>query len=408
MSDGRAVMTQGEGGRLRGRLALALVAGVAIGGCSSSRLDGAPSTAIPPTTTPPTPTTTPPTSPTTMTTASPPFATELRFVNDTGAPLYLFKGCAGVDFGVSSAASGFRDQLGPKYACACECEDAACSAPVSCGQCPASVAVTVSPGELLAVPWNGIVTSNGEKMRANSLGTFGCVHSTALAAGAYRVAVRVFDDADSGAARIGGRVVTRDFALPATGGALEVPLGATAADVCDPSPGTPAPACTGAEAHDVPCSLGAPLAFAWEGGLSLFYDSSGLTPPSAYQRQRSSTDPNHPAMTCAAAVPRCTRDSRAVTTSDVARVVNEASVAGAFAAGTPVYGYDERNNDGGVLVLRRADGTAVAIGSSCGNCTGIERPLTPGMIAVVPVLRALDMQMMDTPACVAFRIGPVF
>jgi hypothetical protein len=269
------------------------------------------------------------------------------------------------------------------------------------------VAVTVSPGNFLAVPWDGIVTTNDEKTRAGSLGTFWCVHSTALAAGAYRVAVRVFDDADSGAARIGGRVVTRDFDLPAAGGVLDVPLAATAADVCDPTPGAPAPACTGGEAHDAPCSLGAPLAFAWEGGLSFFYDSSGLTPPSAYQRQRTAMDPSK-AMSCAAAVPRCARDSRVVTSSDVARVLDEPTVAGAFAAPTPVYGYDERNNDGGVLVLRRADGTSLAIGSACDNCTGIQRPLTPGMIAVVPVLQALDTQMMDTPACVAFRLQQPF
>jgi len=57
-----------------------------------------------------------------------------------------------------------------------------------------------------------------------------------------------------------------------------------------------------------------------------------------------------------------------------------------------------------VLVLRRPDGTSLAIGSSCDGCTAIQRPLTPGMLAVVPVLQALDTQMMDTPACVAFRL----
>ena len=111
-----------------------------------------------------------------------------------------------------------------------------------------------------------------------------------------------------------------------------------------------------------------------------------------------------PDLNCATAIPRCARDSRVVTTADVARVLTDPGVVSAYAAGlTPVYGYDFRANDGAVLVLRRPDGTSLAIG---GECDGCARPLTPALRAVPPVLSLLEQQMFATPACAAF--GPAY
>ena len=74
-------------------------------------------------------------------------------------------------------------------------------------------------------------------------------------------------------------------------------------------------------------------------------------------------------------------------------------------AGTPVYGYDDRNNDGQVLVLRRLNATSLAIGSACSGTCSVARPLTPALNAIGPVLRTFEQQMMNTTACAAFRTG---
>ena len=185
----------------------------------------------------------------------------------------------------------------------------------------------------------------------------------------------MFDDQTAAATAIGGRTVTRDFELPSAGNVVDVPLAATALDRCDPTPDAAAPICTGTEARDVPCSLGEPLTFAQEGGLSFYYDSSQLAPPAAYARRRVFTVEPMPDLNCSAAIPRCARDSRVVTTADVARVLTDPGVVSAYAAGlTPVYGYDFRANDGAVLVLRRPDGTSLAMGGDCTGALARSRP----------------------------------
>ena len=225
-----------------------------------------------------------------------------------------------------------------------------------------------------------------EKARPGGGASFTCLRSHALPAGAYRVSIRVFDDAASAAGNVGGRIVTRDFSLPASGGVVDVPLAVNAVDTCDATPSASAPACTGLEAHDVPCSLAEPLAFAWEGGLSFYGEASQLTPPATYGRRRTYYMGTMPDLTCATAIPRCTRDSRVVTTSDIARAINEPTVLAAYATTTPVYGYDYRANDGQILILRRPDGTSLGIGSTCNGCspTAVANPLTPALSVSAP------------------------
>jgi hypothetical protein len=336
----------------------------------------------------------------------PPFPTEFRFRNDTAAPLFINRGraCSGIDYGVSSCASGFRDRLGPEYHCACSCDEASCTGPNLCGACGDPVGVPVPAGDSVAVPWDGVQITNDEKLRPNGAAPFTCVRYHPLPAGRYRVAIRVYDDQMAAAAAVGGRTVTRDFELPSAGNAVDVPLAATALDRCDPTPDAVAPICTGTEARDMPCSLAERLAFAFEGGLSFSYDSSALAPPVTYARRRVFTFEPKPDLNCSAAIPRCARDSRVVTTADVARVLTDPGVVAAYAGGvTPVYGYDFRNNDGAVLILRRPDGTSLAIG---GECDGCARPLTPALKAVGPVFSLLEQQMFATPACSAF--GPAY
>jgi hypothetical protein len=261
----------------------------------------------------------------------------------------------------------------------------------------------VGPRGATVVDWDGQLITDDVKPRAGTSGTFACFRSRALPAGSYRVAIRVFDDEASAVANVGGRLVTRDFDLPTANNAVDVPLSVNPLDNCDPEPNAAAPPCTGAEAHDVRCSLVSPLSFAWEGGLALWGDSSQLTPQNAYDRVRDFyQDTTRPDMTCTAAVPRCSRDSRVVTASDVTRVVNEPSVVAAFGAGPPVYGYDDRANDGTVLILRRPDGRGVVIGSPCAGCF-VANPVTPALLAINPVLRGLEQQMLSTDGCAGFR-----
>jgi hypothetical protein len=132
--------------------------------------------------------------------------------------------------------------------------------------------------------------------------------------------------------------------------------------------------------------------------------SSELAPPVTFARRRVFNSNPMPDLNCSTAIPRCARDSRVVTTADVARVLADPGVVSAYARGvTPVYGYDHRANDGAVLVLRRPDGTSLAIG---GECDGCARPLTPALEAVPPVFSLLEQQMFATPACSAF--GPAY
>jgi hypothetical protein len=338
-------------------------------------------------------------------TPPPPFATALDFRNDTDAPVFVHKGCSGVDFGVSSGAGDFRDRLGPTYHCGCYCDESSCTSPPLCGACPESEGVRLPGGETLTMNWDGLQLTDEEKARPGGGASFTCLRSHALPAGAYRVSIRVFDDAASAAGNVGGRIVTRDFSLPASGGVVDVPLAVNAVDTCDATPSASAPACTGLEAHDVPCSLAEPLAFAWEGGLSFYGEASQLTPPATYGRRRTYYMGTMPDLTCATAIPRCTRDSRVVTTSDIARAINEPTVLAAYATTTPVYGYDYRANDGQILILRRPDGTSLGIGSTCNGCspTAVANPLTPALSAVGAVLGAFDRQMLNTTGCVALR-----
>ena len=113
-------------------------------------------------------------------------------------------------------------------------------------------------------------------------------------------------------------------------------------------------------------------------------------------------------MTCMTVVPRCTRDSRVVTTADITRVVNDPNVLAAYGAGTPVYGDDARVYDGAVLILRRPNGTSLAIGSMCSAPCSVTNPLTPALSAAGLVLRDLDQQMLNTTACAAFRSAGSF
>jgi hypothetical protein len=323
---------------------------------------------------------------------SPPYPTQFKFRNDGTAPLYLHEGCVGVDYGISSCASGFRDSLGPAFHCGCDCESTTCTHGLSCGACPAPVGGVVAPGASVDVSWDAIARSDEQRTG------YVCVHSQPASPGRHRVAVRVYDDEASARDGIGGRLVTQDFELPAAGGVVEVAIATVASDACTAAPTAATPACTGGEAHDQPCRLTLSMNYASEGGLGPYYDASALAPPNAFTLMRTYNNSTLSAQTCAAALPICSRDARDVTTGDVTRVLSVPSVVAAFATPTAVFGYDSRPVDGRILVLRSPDGKSLGIGDN--------RPDTPVPQALLDVRTAfnqLDVQMRATPACAALN-----
>jgi len=319
---------------------------------------------------------------------SPPYPTEIRFKNDSGAPVYVYQGCLPVDFGVSSCTSGFRDGLGPTYTCACGCEMASCTGGLACGQCAPLSGTKIDAGQSLSYAWSAYATSTEDR------GTYTCVNSRALPAGRYRIAIRVFDDATSAGSKQGGRLVTQDFQLPTAAGVLEVPVGTVQSDPCGAAPTAATPPCTGAEAHDQACALPFTMAYGADGGRGISLDSVLLMPPAAYTLTRTFSDSAKPTAQCTAALPICSRDARVVTAADVTRVLTQPTVAAAFGADTPVVGYDSRPTDGRILLLHRPDGESLGIGDSA------QGKVVPAELAdVKTVLGLLDTQMASVPGC---------
>jgi hypothetical protein len=327
-------------------------------------------------------------------TAKAPFPTEFRFRNTGTAPLFVSIGCLGVEYGLSSCASGFRDQLAPGFACGgCPCGDTGCKAPdVQCGPCMGPAAQLVAPGESAAVPWIG-VSSRTENLAGRT-----CVRTRTAPAGRYRVAIRIYATADAAARSAGGQIVTGDFQLPADQGVVDVPL--VADQSCDATPDGDAPTCTGAQAHDMACALPQPFDFANEGGLAQAHDSASVAPPAVYTRTRTFVDPAMPARTCAAPIPRCSRDARVVTTGDLTAALNAPGVQASFTKELSVFGYDSRNNDGGILILRRPDGTVLGIGEDCSlTVTGCNKPIPLPLAQLSSTIGQFDQQMRLTPEC---------
>jgi hypothetical protein len=319
---------------------------------------------------------------------APPYPTEIHFRNDSGAPIYVHQGCIGIDFGVSSCASGYHDFLEPVFHCACACEQTSCTGGLACGACPQPVGTAIAPGHFATVAWNAIAVTEENR------GSYSCVRSTALSAGRYRIAMRVYDDATSAMNMVGGREVTQDFSLPTTTGVLEVPLGTVQADPCAAPSTTATPVCTGGEAHDQACRLASSMRYGAEGGLGVSSDVSAIAPPATYTLTRTFSTPASPDQQCTAALPLCSRDAHVVTTGDLTRVLTTPTVTAAFGTDTPVFGVDSRPYDGRILVLHRPDGASLGIGDA-----GPTSPVPAPIADVKILLGRLDAQMASDPAC---------
>jgi hypothetical protein len=322
---------------------------------------------------------------------APPYPTEIRFRNDGATPLYLHTGCIGLEYGISSCASGYRDFLEPKSYCACACENTTCTSNLSCGACPAPTGAPVAAGTFTKVTWDAIEVTDEDR------GTYTCVRSRPVSPGRHRIAIRVYDDADSARDMRGGRIVTQDFDLPVAGGVLQVPIATVQPDPCAGPAAAGAPACTGAEARETACTLPLSMTYGADGGLVYRTRSSAIAPPATYTlTQKFPSSTTMPDQQCVAALPLCARDARVVTTSDLTRALANPVVTGAFGANMPVFGYDPRPVDGTILVLRRPDGQTVGIGNSRPGAV-----VPPELLEAQKILWRLDEQMIADPACAA-------
>ncbi|HEX4404012.1 MAG TPA: hypothetical protein VH560_04240 [Polyangia bacterium] len=320
-----------------------------------------------------------------------PYAVQFQLHDDGDTPAFLLDSCA-ITFGVSSCAGGFRDHLNDFAFCACSCEHPQCGN--ECGGCAPDAATEIAPGTSTMLPWSGISTT------IEPISTGGeCVSGGNVPAGRYRFSITVYDSAADALARTGPRVVSQDFSLPAPNGVVDVVLAPSADDVCDPTPDVPVASCTGAEAHDVPCSLATGLSFAYVGGLSAFDDGDAIAPPNAFTLTRTYADRTKTPLTCAPKIPRCSRDARVVTTGDVTRALALPGVKSSFGPSTPVFGTDARESDGSIMIVTAPDGTSVGLGGPCPSCA---RPTTAGLNALRATLGTLSEQQRADVSCAAF------
>jgi hypothetical protein len=325
------------------------------------------------------------------TTESPPFGVTFRF-RAGDVPAYVHTdGCTGQEWGVSSCASGFTEQLGPIFgACGlCECGASSCQVG-SCGQCYPDKGVAIAPGTSFDAPWTGESDELGKRSDGQA-----CESMKALPAAKYRVAIRAYDNASDAEARIGGWIATRDFDLPAPGGVVDVPLGGPGPESCEPPAGTALAACTGREARDVACDLGTTYRFERDGGeLSLWFERFSLDPPALFTGTRTSNDaPGGSPETCAVQIPRCSADARVITTADLTRALAAPSVASAFGATMSFLG-----SMGGMstyLVIQRGDGNSLGIGGECAATDTLCRPLTDELRAVSTILGQLESDLVN-------------
>jgi hypothetical protein len=159
-----------------------------------------------------------------------PFTVQFQFRDDGTGRLFLSsKGCAGLDFQVSSCASGFSDALNtPTFCGDCDC-GSTCDHNIECGGCASPGPVAIDPGQSSSFNWDA------ELNVTEVNGGVSCIRTTDLSSGRYRISVPVYASAADASTGIGGRVVTRDFDLPATGDVVDVPLSmpATAVAACE-------------------------------------------------------------------------------------------------------------------------------------------------------------------------------
>jgi hypothetical protein len=345
------------------------------------------------------------------TTLPQPFQVTFRFKNAGATPVYLHQGCTGLDFAIASCGSRYTDSVGPRYACACRCEDSTCIGSVACGPCPPPSGIPVAPGATQEMPWIATLITPEERP------TYTCNHATHLPAARYSVSVPLFATADAAAAgQPVIRTASRTFDLPASGGIVEVALVDQPADAgvpipasCSMQPEQPPAVCKSPWDPALVCALDSTYTLGMVGGNALWSESAVVTPIGKYTITRESVrTPTQPPISCTSQLPLCGSDHATFTSADLMEALSAADVIAAFGpAPFKVHGGDARAYDGQVLQVARADGQGFMVGTSCGN-TGrpCSLPLTKGLQHVADVFDKIDQQQRATPACAVLRTAP--
>lgn len=162
----------------------------------------------------------------------------------------------------------------------------------------------------------------------------------------------------------------------------------------------------------VACELDATYQFGDTGGFVAYEDVVTLTPPSAYDHNRSprATDPAD--ISCAPPMPAC-GDGAAIDVGEVMAAIRDPAVQAALSVpGNPTgmvsFGRDYRPVDGSVFRFARVGGGEFLVGAECMPGDGIQglpcvAAIPPGVARLIAALRALDQQQLQDPSCAALR-----
>lgn len=146
--------------------------------------------------------------------APPPYGVSFRFRNRGATPVYLRDGCL-PEYGLSSCARCYADDLGPTISCGqCRCDDSSCRpGGVACGACPPERGTPVAPGGFVDHGWGGFALRDDDVQGQ-------CF--APLPAGYYGLRVKVYASEEDALARTNGREVKVEFPLGTGMGVVEV------------------------------------------------------------------------------------------------------------------------------------------------------------------------------------------
>jgi hypothetical protein len=146
----------------------------------------------------------------------PPAPITFQLQNDAPSALFIYMGC-NPDLTLTELTTPAKI-LGLPVGCGiCDCAAATCPQ-VVCGACYAG---SYEIPATSTMPWSWSPVDMSYEPR----GTTTCSHTRGLPAGRYRIDVPVYERVEDAMAKVNGRVVTREFTLPADGPVV-VPLAA--------------------------------------------------------------------------------------------------------------------------------------------------------------------------------------
>jgi hypothetical protein len=150
-------------------------------------------------------------------TGSPPFTVTFQLRNAGATPLWIGWGACGTDLSITGCATGYAQEYGPRFHCACSCDEPSCTGGLACGPCPPEEE-ELPPQATRQLTWKGESITDVVRDR------YTCVQQRDLPAGKYRIAVPLYTSMAAVKAKQRAGTVTRDFDLPTAGDRVDVDL----------------------------------------------------------------------------------------------------------------------------------------------------------------------------------------